>query len=153
MVYMLSKILLLVFGSHNLSQAEKKITVVTSWATHKMTLIFTPNNKFSLRTILCDLIQLLSYFSISFRCKSQQQNFRQHVDHLTLSSENSSLFSYLPRLEPEPKRIYNPITAMTFSAMSTNQLDMTKRQTLPAPHCRIGSCRYVWARPLFGLQK
>ena len=96
---MLSKILLLVFGSHNLSQAEKKITVVTSWATHKVTLIFTPNNKFSLRTILCYLIQLLSYFIISFRCKSQQQNFRHHVDHLTRSSENSTLFSYLPRLE------------------------------------------------------
>ena len=38
-----------------------------------------------------------------------------------------------------PERIYNPITAMGF----TFQLDNTK--TLPAPHCRNGSCRYVRA--------
>ena len=34
---------------------------------------------------------------------------------------------------------------MGFSAMFTFQLDNTKRETLPAPHCRNGSCRYVWA--------
>ena len=44
-----------------------------------------------------------------------------------------------------PKRIYNPITAMGFSGMFTFQLDNTKRWTLPAPHCRNGSCRYVRA--------
>ena len=44
---------------------------------------------------------------------------------------------------PKPEPIYEPITAMGFSAMFTFQLDNTKRQTLPAPHCRNGSCRYV----------
>ena len=44
----------------DLSQAEKKITVVTSWATNKMTLIFPQNNHFSLRTILCELVQLVT---------------------------------------------------------------------------------------------
>ena len=37
-------------------------------------------------------------------------------------------------------RIYNLIMAMGFSAMFTFQQD-----TLLAPHCRIGSCRYVRA--------
>ena len=32
----------------------------------------------------------------------------------------------------EPERIYNPITAMGFSAMFTFQLHNTKRKTLPA---------------------
>ena len=41
--------------------------------------------------------------------------------------------------------IYNLITAVGFSAMFTFQLDNTKRKTLPAPHCRNGSCRYVRA--------
>ena len=36
--------------------------------------------------------------------------------------------------------IYNPITAKGFSVMFTFQLD----NTLPAPQCRNGSCRYVW---------
>ena len=45
-----------------------------------------------------------------------------------------------------PECIYNPITAMGFSSMFTFQLDNTKRYTLPAPHCRNGSCRYVRAR-------
>ena len=44
-----------------------------------------------------------------------------------------------------PKCICNPFTAMVFLAMFTFQLDNTKRQTLPAPHCRNGSCRYVRA--------
>ena len=35
--------------------------------------------------------------------------------------------------------------AMGFSAMFTFQLNNTRRQTLPAPHCRNGSCRYVLA--------
>jgi hypothetical protein len=43
------------------------------------------------------------------------------------------------------ERIYNPITAMGFSVMFTFQLDNTKRQTLPAPHCPNRSCRYVRA--------
>jgi hypothetical protein len=42
-----------------------------------------------------------------------------------------------------PKHIYNPITAMGFSAMFTFQLDSTRRKTLPAPHCRNGSCTYI----------
>jgi hypothetical protein len=39
----------------------------------------------------------------------------------------------------------NISTAMGLSAMFTFQLDNTNRQTLPAPHCRNGSCRYVRA--------
>ena len=46
---------------------------------------------------------------------------------------------------PEPKHIYNPITAVGFLAMFPFQLDNTKRYTLPAPHCRNGSCRHVRA--------
>ena len=41
-----------------------------------------------------------------------------------------------------PEGIYNPITTMGVSAMFTFQLDDTKRQTLPAPHCCNGSCRF-----------
>ena len=57
---MSSSLLQLAVGSHNLSQAEKKIIVVASWATHKMTLIFTQNNNFSPKTILCELTQLVT---------------------------------------------------------------------------------------------
>ena len=39
-----------------------------------------------------------------------------------------------------PECIDNPIMAIGFSAMFTFQLDNTKRQTLPAPHSRSGSC-------------
>ena len=42
---------------------------------------------------------------------------------------------------PVPERIYNPITAMGFSAMFTFQLDNTN--TLLAPYCHNGSCRYI----------
>ena len=45
----------------------------------------------------------------------------------------------------QPERIYNPITAMGCSAMFIFQLDNTKWQTLPSPHCLNGSCRYVRA--------
>ena len=41
--------------------------------------------------------------------------------------------------------IYDPITALGFSAMFTFQLVNTKRKTFPAPHCRNGSRRYVQA--------
>ena len=41
--------------------------------------------------------------------------------------------------------IYNPITAMGFLAIFTSQLDNTKSETMPAPHCRNGSCRYLQA--------
>ena len=34
-----------------------------------------------------------------------------------------------------------PTTAMGLSAMYTFQLDNTKRETLPTPHCHNGSCR------------
>jgi hypothetical protein len=37
-----------------------------------------------------------------------------------------------------PEHIYNPITAMWFSAMFTFQLDITKRQTFPAPIAVMG---------------
>ena len=45
----------------------------------------------------------------------------------------------------KPERIYNPIMAMGFSAMFTFQLDNTMRETMSAPHCCNGSCKYVWA--------
>ena len=61
-----------------------------------------------------------------------------------LSAESNHL--YFTTYTTKPKLIDNPITAMGFSEMSLFQLDNTKRLTLPAPHCRIGSCRYVGAR-------
>ena len=61
----------------------------------------------------------------------------------SLKKKISQLFSE----DTKPERIYNPIMAIGFSAMFTFQLDNTKRQTLTAPHCRNGSCRYVRARP------
>ena len=45
-VYMSFKFLHLVVGSRDLSHDEKKNSIVTSWATHKMTTVFTQNDNF-----------------------------------------------------------------------------------------------------------
>ena len=64
-----------------------------------------------------------------------EQSLAKMLSHINLIG----LFMY--QCPTVPERIYNPITAMGFSAMFTFQLD----NTLPAPHCRNGSCRYVRA--------
>ena len=47
--------------THGLSQAEKKVTVVTSWATDKMTTIFTQNDNFAhFEWNICNFVNLLS---------------------------------------------------------------------------------------------
>jgi hypothetical protein len=45
--------------SHDLSQAEKKITAVASWATDKMTTIFTQNDNFDHFESVAQLVKQL----------------------------------------------------------------------------------------------
>ena len=71
--------------------------------------------------------------------------FYSTLSHKFLKQIETMLYHILP------ERIYNPITAMGFSAMLTFQLDNTKRKTLPEPHCRNGSCSYVQAVVLCNL--
>jgi len=56
--------------------------------------------------------------------------------HRRVSFNNPLLFQL-------PECTYSLITAMGFLAKFIFQLNNTKRQTLPAPHCRNESCRYV----------
>ena len=51
----------------DLCQAEKKITVVTSWATDKMTIIFTQNDNFDhFEWNICHFVHLLSLYQHLF---------------------------------------------------------------------------------------
>ena len=86
---MLSKILHLVDGSRDLSQAEKNKYVVTSWATYKMTNIFTQNidffhpGPFWVKKRISSACNNSIFFSAWDKSHdaSQLKNFRRHVDH------------------------------------------------------------------------
>ena len=113
---MVSKILLLAFGSRDLSQVQQKIIFVASWATHKMTLIptqpsqvkliykFLPSQKLVHLSGYFEFIQTSHMWVVNFPkicAKSSMQSLAvlavrgTFLSHLLLSNKNKILSLYI----------------------------------------------------------
>ena len=116
MVYMLSKILQLTVGSHDLFHAEKKLNVVASWATHKMITIFTQNDYFHHfewnRYHFVDLLSLWQHLS------SSQLEIGHMINGTTHEIQHRKWgLSYNGKLRLDPKII--PVSSFALPSIST----------------------------------